>query len=241
MKEMQIQPQKFIPRPGCELQSLPRPGAGDVGRQGQPRGAGGRDAGPAGRATWGPGAAPGPVPLTKGDGSLRRGPTLRPQPGLQRPERGCVWGRRPEQVAKGPCGRTSSPRPTCLASDTDSHRRSPHEGAGSRRPCGHGQAANEKGLPAPRPALRPRGPRGPRACRVRPRPAARATAAPPQRQDRPARASGARRAEGPGVDAHTPVRCRTRGRLGHRHQVARSRGGCGFAGCAVESGRGKAA
>lgn len=29
MKEMQIQPQKFIPRPGRELQSLPRPGAGD--------------------------------------------------------------------------------------------------------------------------------------------------------------------------------------------------------------------
>lgn len=109
MKEMQIQPQKFIPRPGRELESLPRPGAGDVGQQGQPRGAGGRDAGPAGRATWGPSTAPGPVPLTKGDGSLRRGPTLRPQPGLQRPERGCVWGRRPEQVAKGPCGRTSGP------------------------------------------------------------------------------------------------------------------------------------
>lgn len=37
----------------------------------------------------------------------------------------------------------------------------------------HGEAANEKALLTPRPTLQPREPRGPRAWRARPRPAAR--------------------------------------------------------------------
>lgn len=49
MKEIQIKPQKFILRHRRKLKSLPRPGAGDVGLQEHPRGAGRGDAGPAAR------------------------------------------------------------------------------------------------------------------------------------------------------------------------------------------------